>query len=774
MRRYPYVRSFRPLNLEQLENRSLFHSEEVSFLGFGSLTYSYAPDGTVVGNHESSLGSVFDNVASRLQWQEAIAKAIQTWAVHANINIGLIQDNGAPSGVYGPTRGNEQYGDIRITGFEYGLDSYAEAVAESNRTAGAWAGDVFFNTKAPWSSLIDIESAALHEVGHILGLDHSTDPDSPMFEHGPNGKLQLTTQDIALLQAIHGQRELDPNEGDHGNDSIDRATDIKGSENDRTVLDGFRGDQVWIQFGDLHSSDDKDVYEIKMNRNYSGPVALEIRSSGLSLARLSAKITDRNGNLLTEGIFQGKQGGVVVLTLDQTNPSDKYYLEVSSASDPFWTTGDYSITVADPNRLLRESRDIADWARKAHRWYHDSDRTKDGFSYQLLPTLDDGLSDDDGHSDDTLVGAVQVPMVLQSQTRIVYQMVGSISNLLDMDHYAVQLPDEIAALTELSIDVESLDIQGLVPRVTVLGENGIVLDSVPRINGFGQTQIIVPSVVPRQKIFVRIDSADVSNLFKTGSFALTLTLTNPTSPPPILIDAQLDVNNSLAEREWYIARPQLFAFSLLGQSTNAFGQGDIMLSVFDSNKVLIAGLVAPWNELRSTPGLFLDPGLYYLQVAGRGISTELEHLAVQLRADQPSKPVGPILGSTSVKPLYLCPGSTTEYCYPNTPLPKITPSHVGPPPPPLTIPTPKTSVAANPNNWYWTNTFLMTNPFNPLDVDADNSVTPLDVLAVINAINLQGTEEPVHPPIFRGHLDTNANGVVDPLDVLMIINRLNS
>jgi hypothetical protein len=621
---------------------------------------------------------------------------------------------------------------------------------------------------------VDIESAALHEVGHILGLDHSTDPNSPMFEHGPNGKLQLTTQDIALLQAIHGQRGLDPNEGNHGNDSIDRATDIKGSEDDSTVLDGFRGDQVWIQFGDLHSGNDKDVYEIKINRQYSGPVAVEIRSSGLSLARLSAKILDRNGNLLTEGTFGGNQGGVVVLTLDQANPSSKYYVEVSSAGDAFWATGDYSVTIADPDRLLHDSQDVADWARKAHRWYHDSDRTKDGFSYQLLPTQNDGPSDDDGHSDDTLVGAVEVPMVLQTETRVVYQAVGSISNLVDLDHYAVQLPDEIAALTELSIDVESLDIQGLVPKVIVLGENGIALDTQIRVNGFGQTQLIVPSVVRRQRVYVRINANDVSDAFQTGSFALTLTLTAPTAPPPLLIEAQLDSNNTLAEREWYVARPQLFAFSLLGQSSDVFGQREVMLSVFDSNKKLVAGLVAPRNELRSTPGLFLDPGLYYLQVAALGISSELEHLAVQLRADQPSKPVGPILGSTNVKPLYLCPGSTTEYCYPNTPTPKTTPSHVGPPPPPLTIPVPKATVASNPNNWYWTNTFLPTNPFNPLDVDADNSVTPLDVLAVVNAINLQGAEEPQHPPIFRGHLDTNANGVVDPLDVLMIINRLNA
>jgi hypothetical protein len=177
---------------------------------------------------------------------------------------------------------------------------------------------------------------------------------------------------------------------------------------------------------DLHTGTDKDVYEIKMHQQYAGPVAVEIRSSGLSLARLKAKIMDRNGNVLTEGAFNGNQGGVLLLKLDQTNPSDKYYVEVSSAGDAFWATGDYSVTIATPNRLLAESQQIANWAQKAHRWYYDSHRTRDGFSYQLLPNQKDGPSDDDGHSDDTILGAAHLPLVLQTDSRIVYRAVGSV------------------------------------------------------------------------------------------------------------------------------------------------------------------------------------------------------------------------------------------------------------------------------------------------------------------------------------------------------------
>ena len=165
----------RCLRLEQLENRDLFARDEVAFAGYGSLTFSIAPDGTHVGHEISTLQSDFNQVAPSAQWQQALARAFQKWSVHADINIGNVADNGAASGVYGPTRGDERFGDIRVTGFDYGIDTFAEAVSENSRSVGTWAGDVFFNTAVDWKDVNAIEAAALHEVGHILGLGHVRD-----------------------------------------------------------------------------------------------------------------------------------------------------------------------------------------------------------------------------------------------------------------------------------------------------------------------------------------------------------------------------------------------------------------------------------------------------------------------------------------------------------------------------------------------------------------------------------------------------------------------
>ncbi|CAI9734325.1 metallo ase [Octopus vulgaris] len=65
-------------------------------------------------------------------------------------------------------------------------------------------GDMHFDDDELWNN-IDFHSVALHEVGHVIGLDHSEDMDSVMapFYKGPNSNLFLTGDDIDGAQAIY-------------------------------------------------------------------------------------------------------------------------------------------------------------------------------------------------------------------------------------------------------------------------------------------------------------------------------------------------------------------------------------------------------------------------------------------------------------------------------------------------------------------------------------------------------------------------------------------
>jgi hypothetical protein len=72
------------------------------------------------------------------------------------------------------------------------------------------------------------------------------------------------------------------------------------------------------------------------------------------------------------------------------------------------------------------------------------------------------------------------------------------------------------------------------------------------------------------------------------------------------------------------------------------------------------------------------------------------------------------------------------------------------------------------------------NPTDPLDVNNDGQITPLDALLIINELNqpqyrdpLTG-EMPLPPAVIPAYFDVNADGFVVPTDALLVINRLNN
>jgi len=69
-----------------------------------------------------------------------------------------------------------------------------------------------------------------------------------------------------------------------------------------------------------------------------------------------------------------------------------------------------------------------------------------------------------------------------------------------------------------------------------------------------------------------------------------------------------------------------------------------------------------------------------------------------------------------------------------------------------------------------------TNWANPMDVNADGFVSPIDVLLVINTLNARGSGR-LGPGGGEGeskiYVDTNADGILSPIDVLGVINYLN-
>lgn len=69
-------------------------------------------------------------------------------------------------------------------------------------------GDLHFNREKSWSfegGVYDMETVALHEIGHLLGLDHSPDENAVMYETVSRRKVKrvLTQDDIDGINDLY-------------------------------------------------------------------------------------------------------------------------------------------------------------------------------------------------------------------------------------------------------------------------------------------------------------------------------------------------------------------------------------------------------------------------------------------------------------------------------------------------------------------------------------------------------------------------------------------
>lgn len=327
------------LTLERLEDRSLPAAFNVPWPEAVSLTLSFAPDGTQGGGQTSSLFRALGASMSRSAWQLEILRAFQTWAVQANLNIGLVSDGGQPFDTLGFKQGDPRFGDVRIGAFPMASDVLGVANPYDPFVANAWVGDVFLNSSYHFGqggqgNSYDLFSVLLHEAGHVFGLGHSADPGSPMFEHFHSiPQSGLTAADIAALQALYGNRQPDALEGAAGNDSFATATDLT------TLFDAE---------GDVTTLDDVDTYRWVVPDG-SASVDVRLHASGISLLVPRVSIYDESGRLVSDRVATSPLGNDLVLHLDHVHSGATYYVTVRSGTQDVFGIGRYQLAIEPGN-----------------------------------------------------------------------------------------------------------------------------------------------------------------------------------------------------------------------------------------------------------------------------------------------------------------------------------------------------------------------------------------------------------------------------------------
>jgi hypothetical protein len=329
--------------VEPLESRAVPYAASGNLWPHpGLITLSFQPDGTDLGGRASNLLSTFNaDFGSASAWQGAILKAAQTWAQQAAVNFTVVSDSGAASGTGSYQQGDPGYGDIRIGGFDFGDNSIlAMAFMPPPVNNYSVAGDIAFNTAQVFNINgldYDLYTVALHELGHALGLNHSTSTSAILYPVYQGVEYGLYADDIAGIQSIYGARVPDAYDAAASNNTITTASDIT-SQIDPTTLTAV------VTGLDITTTADKDYYKFTAPAGGSGTLALTVQSTGLSLLAPSVKVYNSSQQQIALATGNGSLGSTLTLNVSVT-AGQTYYIRVMGANTSAFGTGAYGMAL---------------------------------------------------------------------------------------------------------------------------------------------------------------------------------------------------------------------------------------------------------------------------------------------------------------------------------------------------------------------------------------------------------------------------------------------
>ncbi|KAF7135784.1 hypothetical protein RHSIM_Rhsim08G0060800 [Rhododendron simsii] len=131
--------------------------------------------------------------------KSAVARAFNTWASQTQFRFSRSQNFSSADLKIGFYRGD--HGDGTPFAGQNGVLAHAFAPTDGRFH---YNGDYSFTVK-PVAGSFHLETVALHEIGHLLGLEHSTDQDAVMWPYIPPATIKgLNADDIQGIRTLYG------------------------------------------------------------------------------------------------------------------------------------------------------------------------------------------------------------------------------------------------------------------------------------------------------------------------------------------------------------------------------------------------------------------------------------------------------------------------------------------------------------------------------------------------------------------------------------------
>ncbi len=614
----------RLLALERLEDRCTPSTSGVAWPDNMHVTLSFVPDGTQVGNYQSSLFRTLNAFAPTATWQREILRAFQAWAAPANLNVGLVSDSGDPLGTTGAVQGDPRFGDIRIA-----AAPLAPGTLVTNTpfqwSGTTWSGDLVVNSnylfsiaQGQVSGKYDLFTAMLNEAGNVFGvLDSHSDTASGCYFQYLSAKTGIDWGDIFDVTSLYGVRAPDQYDAARSNDTPSAATNL-GAPLLGASLEG-----------DISTPWDVDCYKIKLPLTNPGLLGfnVQVSSAGLSGLTPTVQVYDASGRLVgsaaatdpLNGTATVHVGGSLGGLLSSLLGGSTYTIRVTGGSPTVFGVGSYNLNV---NYLLK-------------------DGTTTVLNTVNLLSTELGLNDVLGSATSLLPSPGQ-----GKDARFDYTTKATLLTGSDVDYYKVVAPANPAA-QKMNVIVWALERGGAAPKVDVFDAQGNAVAATLLANENGTFSVEVPDTTPGAAYYVKVSALYSAGHHAIGNYFLGADFTGqPETALNAYAGGTLNQSAGQAQQTLTVYQNRLYEYILSASSATAWTE--VRMEIYDAGNNLVFSLDAYAGQPASSGHVYLKAGSYTVRFTGiaKG-GTALPTVSYSLAGRVISDPIGPRTDSGS-------------------------------------------------------------------------------------------------------------------------------
>ncbi len=559
-----------------LEDRSVPAQFGIPWPDTGHLTLSFAPDGTPTPAGPSQSTATF---AAAPGWQRETLRAFQAWAVHTNMNIGVVADGGQPTAAPGAVQGDSRFGDVRIAAAPIAGDNEVAFAAPFAWAGSTVAGDVLFDSGRPFrvgnvAGGYDVFTVAAHEAGHAFGLDHSADAGSVLNETY-SYRTGLSAGDVARVRALYGARTPDAYDAAASNGTAAGAVAVPRVAGSTSQ---------YLAVGDVTTAADVDYYKITVPVGTASLVGrLKVSGESLLLARYT--VTNLLGQVVATGAAADPLTNDLTFRIDGPLPAT-YLVRVEGATPDVFGIGGY--------RLVLDTTSLAAPLLAA-------------LPQRLQPALDAGTND-------TLGQSTRLEPKTQADARFDAVFLGAIETPTDADYYTVRTLTGNSPVT-LNLLAWGTDASPVLPAIHVYDDAGRPLAHQVLANDSGVVSVRVAGVSPNRDYFVQVLARAPGQV---GEYYLGADFNTSAAPPAGgLATGTLSAGSAAAAGTFTVVRSAVYQFgigaSLTAPAAPAAGLGGVTLDVVDAGGNTVLSLTADGNQTAVTRVQYLPLGTYTLR-----------------------------------------------------------------------------------------------------------------------------------------------------------------